>query len=149
MKLHGVIKHDGGMNKMSVGLGIFLGLSVCGVIFLYTQTKNSWSWGGFSGKQRLKFITATCWLLFWLFISKALECNPSRYNRNGCHNEWYLFLFVGVAPIAIILAIAWVRRGYKAGAELEKALNKHYEDIYEKNKLKEGERVKESANKYF
>ncbi|MFC1567823.1 hypothetical protein ACFL3K_01295 [Pseudomonadota bacterium] len=30
---------------MSVGLGIFLGLFFCGVIFLYSQTKDRWNWG--------------------------------------------------------------------------------------------------------
>ncbi len=29
---------------MGIGIGIFLGLSICGLIYLYTQTKNDWNW---------------------------------------------------------------------------------------------------------
>jgi hypothetical protein len=29
---------------MGIGIGIFLGLSLCGLIYLYTQTKNEWNW---------------------------------------------------------------------------------------------------------
>lgn len=51
---------------MSIGLGFFLGLVFCGVIFLYTQTKDRWNWGK-CGKILL-YLTGTSFAILLLLI---------------------------------------------------------------------------------
>src|SRR5262249_19254000 len=46
---------------MDIGLGLFLGLCFCGLIYLYTQTKDRWNWA----KARKAFLV-TLWALILL-----------------------------------------------------------------------------------
>lgn len=50
---------------MSIGLWLFLGLVFCGVIFLYTQTKDRWKWG--KGGKIFLYLIGTpfaVWLIY-------------------------------------------------------------------------------------
>lgn len=42
--------------EMSVGLGLFLSISFCGLIYLYAQTKDRWNWGRFNKYMRYVII---------------------------------------------------------------------------------------------
>lgn len=49
---------------MSIGLGIFLGVFSCGVIYLYTQTMDRWNWTRVS---KVTFVTLVVVVLLGLF----------------------------------------------------------------------------------
>lgn len=56
----------------------------------------------FTGKQRLSIAVALAWVTF-----VAFEIEP--WSPRGV---WSAFLLFGVAPPAIVAAIAWVRAGF-------------------------------------
>lgn len=56
-----------------------------------------------TGKQRLWVVIAIAWILFWLFVAEPWEFS----------DEWKGFLAVGIGPVALTLAIIWIRRGFQ------------------------------------
>lgn len=59
-----------------------------------------------TGKQRLSTVVAVAWLIFVAFATE-----PWKYSFP--YRGWALFLTFGVAPIAIIIAIFWIRRSFQ------------------------------------
>ena len=57
-----------------------------------------------TGRQRLFTVLAAVWVIFMAFATE-----PWRYRFP--YWNWKPFLIVGLAPIAIIIAVLWVRRG--------------------------------------
>ena len=64
---------------MSIGLGLFLGLVFCGVVYLYTQTKDRWNW--VKGKKIILYLIAASFalgLILWagFFLNAQYEMRP-------------------------------------------------------------------------
>lgn len=51
---------------MSIGLGLFLGLVFCSVIFLYTQTKDRWNWS--KGGKIFLYLIGTPFVIMLFFL---------------------------------------------------------------------------------
>jgi hypothetical protein len=63
-----------------------------------------------TGKQRLSTVIALAWVVF-----NAFAFEPWRYTfPNG---DWKPFLIYGIAPIATVVAILWIRGGFKNDRE--------------------------------
>jgi len=59
-----------------------------------------------SGKQRLWVVIAAAWIALWLVIFAPW--------REGTYTDpWLQFFVIGVGPVALVLAIIWVRRGFR------------------------------------
>lgn len=54
-----------------------------------------------TGKHRVWIVIGIAWILFWLFV-----ISPWRPYR-----EWGSFFAVGSGPVAVVLAVIWIRRG--------------------------------------
>ena len=59
-----------------------------------------------TGKQRFWVVVAVAWIVFCFF---AIEPWQDRFPSG----DWKAFLTFGTGPVAFVLAIIWVRRGFQ------------------------------------
>jgi hypothetical protein len=64
-----------------------------------------------SGWQRIWVVISIAWMLYWFF-----EPEPWKYDFP--YGGWKDFMVAGIGPIAIFVAVTWIRRGFQNARKL-------------------------------